>query len=159
MTETAMTDAPAARAPGELRLSRTFAAPRELVFEAFTKEEHLLEWWGPRDYPVAEFVSDPRQGGEFSLCMIGPNGEKARCEGEYEELTPPERIVTISRIPYEGRIVFEMRTTVVLKEYDGYTRLTVDTEVLRNHDFPGAAGAVEGWSQQLDKLTEYLATR
>jgi len=139
-------------------MSRTFAAPRELIFEAFTQEQHLLKWWGPRDYPVAEFSSDPRPGGAFNMCMVGPNGEQARAMGEYEELTPPERIVTRTWIEHEGRKIYESRCTVTLKEHAGYTRLVVQTEVLFDDNFPGAAGAEEGWGQTLDKLGEYLVS-
>lgn len=162
MSDASSTTTPAAtetKAPGEFHLARTFAAPRERVFAAFTEVEHLLNWWGPRDYPATGFESDPRPGGVYNMHMTGPGGEPAIADGAYEEVDPPSRLVTIANVRHEGRVIYQTRATVELTEFDGYTRVTVDSQVLVNEGFPGASGAYEGWSQQFDKLAEYLAVR
>jgi uncharacterized protein YndB with AHSA1/START domain len=60
---------PAAR---ELVISRTFDAPRELVFEAFTDPRHLTKWWGPHGCTVISCEADPRTGGTWSISMRSP---------------------------------------------------------------------------------------
>ena len=52
-----------------LVLERVFDAPRELVFEAFSKEEHLTKWWGPRGWELTHCAIDFRPGGTWHYCM------------------------------------------------------------------------------------------
>lgn len=147
----------AAAAPGEMLISRTVAAPRELVFDVWTQEEHLLKWWGPRDFPVSVVECDPQVGGAFNFTMVGPGGIEAPAGGVFEVVERPGRLVVRNWVEHDGVVVYETRVTVTFDQHGDYTRLVVQTEVVRNEGFPGAAGAKEGWSQQLDKLTEHLA--
>lgn len=158
MTDTTLAQPqPTAAVTGEFDLARTFAAPRELVFEALTNAEHLLNWWGPRDFPAATFESVPEVGGAFNFVMVGPGGVEAPASGSYAEVTPPERIVLDQQVPHpDGSVWLRSRVTIELQELDGYTRMILMHRIVENHDFPGVAGAFEGWSQQFDKLGEYL---
>jgi uncharacterized protein YndB with AHSA1/START domain len=56
----------------ELVLTRTFDAPRELVFDAFTNPQHLIRWWGPEGCSVISCEADPRPGGTWCICMKSP---------------------------------------------------------------------------------------
>jgi uncharacterized protein YndB with AHSA1/START domain len=56
----------------ELVVTRIFNAPRELVFEAFTKPEHLMKWWGPHGCSMLSCEADPRTGGAWSISMRLP---------------------------------------------------------------------------------------
>lgn len=58
----------------ELVLTRTFDAPRELVFKAWTDAKQLAEWWGPKGFtnPVCDI--DVRPGGAIRIDMTGPDG-------------------------------------------------------------------------------------
>src|SRR5579872_1531119 len=56
----------------ELVVTRIFDAPRELVFEAFTKPEHLMKWWGPHGCTMISCKADPRAGGAWSISMQSP---------------------------------------------------------------------------------------
>jgi uncharacterized protein YndB with AHSA1/START domain len=56
----------------ELVVTRTFDAPRELVFDAFTDPEHLMKWWGPHGCTVISCKADPRVGGAWSISMRTP---------------------------------------------------------------------------------------
>lgn len=76
-----------------LELSHRFAAPRERVFDAFTNEDVLRQWWsaGPDwETPLAE--ADAREGGAYRLSMRTPTGEVHTVFGEYREVRPPERL-------------------------------------------------------------------
>jgi uncharacterized protein YndB with AHSA1/START domain len=82
-------------APGDsvIVLSRVFDAPRALVFEAFTKPEHLAQFWGPKGMRNAACTVDLRVGGEFRVDVQGPDGKIYPATGVYREIAPPERIV------------------------------------------------------------------
>jgi uncharacterized protein YndB with AHSA1/START domain len=77
-----------------LRLERTFAAPRQRVFDAWTDPEVLRRWWGAGpdwECPVADV--DLRVGGRYRLTMRNPDGDEHTVGGEYQEIRPPERLV------------------------------------------------------------------
>ena len=78
----------------EIRMTRLFNAPRQLVFEAMSKPEHVKQWWGRLgdgySVPVAEV--DLRVGGKWRFVNRHPHGE-ATFYGEYREIQPPGRIV------------------------------------------------------------------
>src|ERR1700676_4569288 len=78
----------------EIRMTRLFNAPRELVFEAMTKPEHVREWWGRlgEGYSVPVCEVDFRVGGAWRFVNRHPKGEAA-FHGEYREITPPSRVV------------------------------------------------------------------
>ena len=69
MPKQAAANQPSERAERELVITRLFEAPRELVFEAFTKPERLVKWWGPNGCTVVSCEADPRAGGTWSICM------------------------------------------------------------------------------------------
>src|SRR5579862_8930953 len=77
----------------EVTITRTFAAPRALVFKAWTDPQHLAQWWGPKGFtnPVCEF--DARVGGALRIHMRGPDGTIYPMEGVIRELVTPERLV------------------------------------------------------------------
>src|SRR6185437_12224157 len=78
----------------ELVITRTFDAPRELVFQMWTDPKHLAKWWGPRDYPVGPFNMDVRPGGKWRNCLISSAGDMSLWHsGTFREVAPPERLV------------------------------------------------------------------
>ena len=77
----------------EIRLSRDFAAPRHLVFAAFTRPELLVRWWGARGWHLVECVVDLRVGGRWRFVSRGPDGHLMGQGGTYREVDPPSRLV------------------------------------------------------------------
>ena len=78
----------------ELRLTRMFDAPRQLVWDAWTRPEHLERWQGaPEGMTVTLLEKDLRPGGRFKLCMRAPDGAEYWLQGEYLEVVPPERLI------------------------------------------------------------------
>lgn len=57
-------------------LTHLYDAPRPLVWEAFTKPEHLVHWWGPDDFTIEPISADIRLGGHWEFTMIGPDGTR-----------------------------------------------------------------------------------
>src|SRR5262245_65619822 len=77
----------------EIKMTRLFDAPRQLVFDAMTKPEHVKEWWGRlgEGYSVPVCEIDLRVGGKWRFVNRHPRGEVA-FHGEYREITPPRRL-------------------------------------------------------------------
>jgi uncharacterized protein YndB with AHSA1/START domain len=63
-----------ATADREIVMSRVIGAPRELVFEAFTRVRHLSRWWGPEGFTTTTRSFEFRVGGEWDFVMHGPDG-------------------------------------------------------------------------------------
>jgi uncharacterized protein YndB with AHSA1/START domain len=104
----------------EIVLTRTFDAPRERVFEAHSRCEHLRRWWA-RGNPV-DCELDFRPGGRYRFVEHAPDGNDYAFRGEFREIVAPERIVqTFEYEGMPGQIVVE---TLELTETDGRTTLT-----------------------------------
>ncbi len=80
--------------PPEVTLRRTFNAPRELVFKAWTQAEHLAKWFGPVGFQVGVKTLDLRPGGVFHYYMDAPDGKSPRIWGrfDYQRIVSPELI-------------------------------------------------------------------
>lgn len=109
----------------EIRLTRLFDAPRQLVFEAMTKPEHIKRWWGilGEGYSVPVCEVDLRPGGAWRFANRTPKGELVVFYGVYREVSPPERLV-FTEI-YEPYPDGESVVTAVLTEENGKTRFTM----------------------------------
>ncbi|TMD43685.1 MAG: SRPBCC domain-containing protein [Chloroflexi bacterium] len=148
-------------APKEVTMTRTLAAPRETVFNAWTDPKQVARWWGPADWtnPVCEI--DARPGGRIHIVMRGPDpwGDNPM-DGQFQEVVTPERLVfRTSAIPDgNGHPQLETLNTVTFEERDGQTTVHVTIVVLRStpEAAPALAGMEEGWKQQLDKLAADL---
>jgi uncharacterized protein YndB with AHSA1/START domain len=77
----------------ELVITRTFDAPRELVFKAWTDPEHLQHWWGPKGFTFDVAKLDFRPGGIFHYSMRSPDGHVMWGKFVYREIVEPEKIV------------------------------------------------------------------
>ncbi|MBI4312394.1 MAG: SRPBCC domain-containing protein [Chloroflexi bacterium] len=154
----------------DLVITRTFDAPRELVWKAWTEPERLMRWWGPKGFTAPACKIDLRVGGKYVNCMRSPDGKDYWSTGVYREIVPMERIVcTDSFADEKGNVVpgshygmgedfpLEMVVTMTLEEVGGKTRMT-----LRHGGMPAgehSEGAGAGWNESFDKLAEVLATR
>src|SRR5690606_5803392 len=77
----------------EIVLTRVIDAPRELVFEAWTKPEHVSQWFGPKGFVTTTHEMDFRVGGRWRFDMRGPDGTVYDNRVVYLEIDPPRRIV------------------------------------------------------------------
>ena len=148
----------------ELTLTRTFDAPRDLVFKAWTDPEMVAQWWGPRGVTNPTCEWEARPGGNIHIVMLageelGPmKGQEWPMTGEFKEVEEPEKLVFTGNAIIEGKEVLQHLCTVTFDEKDGKTQMTVHIVVTRTT--PEAAGPLSGmemgWNQQLDKLGEFL---
>jgi uncharacterized protein YndB with AHSA1/START domain len=138
-----------------LRLSRSFAAPRERVFRAFTAPAQLAKWWGPKGFTVPACTMDLRPGGAWRTVMRSPEGKDHVVSGVYREIVPPERLVLTWGWEEAGARGHETIVTIELFEAKGGTRLELTQEVFETE---GAREAHRhGWSGAFDCLEQALA--
>jgi uncharacterized protein YndB with AHSA1/START domain len=140
----------------EILGTRTFDAPRALVFEAHTKPEHLVHWWGMDSLSVCEV--DLRPGGAWRFVERNAAGEEFGFHGEYREITPPEKLVYT--FEYEGLPGHVSVETLTFEEQDGKTILTGHTLFDSQEDRDGMlqSGMEEGANVTYKRLDAYLET-
>jgi uncharacterized protein YndB with AHSA1/START domain len=143
-------NSPTTRNPRELRISRTFNAPRALVFEAWTKAEHLEKWFTPKPLTTPSCEVDFRPGGVFRLVMRMPNGVEFPMDTRFGDIVVPERIVFTGKM-HDGN---DVSTTVTFSEKDGKT--TVDVHQTYGFESDSTRGAQQGWTATLDQLGEHV---
>jgi uncharacterized protein YndB with AHSA1/START domain len=144
----------------DLVISRTFQAPRALVWQAWTDPAHIVKWWGPHRFTCPRAEIDLRPGGRLSFDMRAPDGTVFPTAGTVEEVVPPERLVMTTRLAQDGVTIAEVQHTVLLEDRGEQTRLTLRAHVRIATDAATAAlaGMEEGWSQALDKLVSHALT-
>lgn len=154
--------------------SRILKAPRQLVFDAWTKAEHLGQWWGPKGLGLEILSLDVRPGGMFHYAMVLPDGQKMYGRFAFLEVEPPVRLVHINsfadehgtpiRPPFPDPWPVEMMNVVTFEETPDGTLVTLtgnahnaSPEEIRTYtsNFKSMEG---GFGGTFDKLEEYLAT-
>ena len=162
-----------AAAEREFVISRTFEAPRDRVWQAWTERERLMQWFGPKGFTMSTAKLDFRPGGELHYCLRSPDGKEMWGKFVYREIVPPERIVwvnsfsdekgNLTRHPFSSSWPLEMLTTTTFSEEKGKTTVTVRWIPLNptrqeQKTFDEAQdGMRQGWTGTFDQLAAYLA--
>jgi uncharacterized protein YndB with AHSA1/START domain len=139
----------------EISTTRTFDAPRELVWSVWTDPKHIEQWWGPNGFTTTTKEYDLRPGGVWLFTMHGPDGTDYRNDVTFTAVVEPELL----QYDHGPSPIFSV--TVKFDE-DGERRTKLTMQML----FPTAAerdrtiekfGALEGQKQTLNRLEKYLA--
>lgn len=141
----------------EILITRTFHAPRELVFKAMITPELIARWWGPRGSNTQVDQLDARPGGAWRFLEHSTDGNVYGFRGEFREIVPPERVVqTFEFEGMPGHIIVE---TMTLTEENGITTLTILDQFDSQEERDGmiASGMESGMNESYDKLDELLA--
>jgi uncharacterized protein YndB with AHSA1/START domain len=149
----------AAREPAAyaLVIERIFAAPRALVFRAWTDPVHLVHWLGPAGFTGTIIQMDVRPGGAYRFQMRSADGTDYWQQGVHREVVEPERLVrTCVWTDADGNPTGpETLMTITFEEHDGKTKLTFqqmfESAAVRDAHRGGTASS-------LDRLADYLAT-
>lgn len=152
---TAATDAAARTAGHELVITRSFAAPRALVFKAWTEPEHMVRWCGPQGFTMTHCEMDMRPGGRYRCAMHAADYGELWWQGECREFEPPARLVfTFAWEEEDGSPGHETLVTITFVERDGRTEMTFrQTPFESAEDRDSHRG---GWSEAFDKLDAHL---
>ncbi len=138
---------------------RTFDAPRELVWKAFTDPERIPHWWGPHGTTTIVAEMDVRPGGKWRYISSAPDREDVSFHGEYLEIDPPKGFTWTFLFDVEGFGEQGGKETHAFEDVDGRTRVTATSHFGSVEEIESAlasgmiAGAVETW----DRLEALLA--
>ena len=151
----------------DLLIVRTFNAPREAVWQAWTEAERLMRWWGPKGFTAPVCKTDLRVGGKYLYCMRSPEGRDFWSTGLYREIAAPSLLVcSDSFADPDGNVVpathygmdpdfpLELQITVT---FEGDADITLMT--LRHLGIP--LGEISdlcraSWNESFDKLAASL---
>jgi uncharacterized protein YndB with AHSA1/START domain len=154
-------------------LTRSFAAPRDLVWKAWSEAGQMQTWWGPKGCTIEVANFEFRPGGFFHYAMQFPDTPAMWGRFLYREIAEPERIVWlnsfsnegcgITRAPFAQEVPLEIHNEVTLTEQDGKTLLALrsfphgasEAEI---GTFDGMFASMEqGFGGTFDQLSEHLA--
>lgn len=155
-------------------ISRTFNAPRDLVWKCFTDPERMKEWWGPKGFKVIASKMDLRPGGSYHYGLQSPNEQPMWGKLAYREIVPPEKLVLINsfsnekggtaRHPGHESWPLQMLSTFTFENLPGgKTKFTVRwapynaTEVEVKTFDSNRISMTQGWSGTFEQLEAYLA--
>ncbi len=140
------------------RVTRIFDAPRERVWSEWTEPERFADWYGgpAAEIPLDTVSMDVREGGAWRATMFfGPDRREIRWEGEYLEVTPPERLAfTVTDRP--GEPTSEVCTVVLTDLGDGRTEMSFE-QGGGGLTPAGYEAAGRGWGTFFDRMAERLA--
>jgi uncharacterized protein YndB with AHSA1/START domain len=142
----------------EIHMTRLFDAPRQLVFDAMTKPEHVRRWWGciSDKHSVTACEIDLRVGGKWRFVHAGPEGDYPAFYGVYKEIDAPGRLVYTEIFePYPDGYSL---VTQILTEENGKTRLelTAAYESLEVRDMVLKTGMEKGAAISYDRLEDLV---
>jgi len=151
----------------EIGFEKTYDAPVEQVWQAWTDPAQLKQWWGPNDVSIPECEVDLRVGGKFYIVMeageaMGPyKGTKWPMEAEFTVVEPNSKLAYKGKAWTEGQeeeTGIDQVTELTFSEENGKTKVNLKATV--NKIGPAAVMAIQGmqhgFTQQLDKLKNFL---
>jgi uncharacterized protein YndB with AHSA1/START domain len=154
----------------DLVLERVVDVPRDLVWAAWTKPEHIKKWFTPAPWTTVDCEIDLRPGGIFRTTMRSPEGQESPHEGCYLEVVPNEKLVWTSALGPGYRPAIKVAspgceelyfTAIVTLETEGsgtrYRAIAIhgDEATTRKH---AEMGFHEGWGAALDQLVALVKT-
>lgn len=167
--------APAETQGKEFVISRVLDAPRDLVWQCFTRPERMKQWWGPKGVKILKSAMDLRVGGTYHYGMQTPDGTVMWGKMVYRAITPPERLEFINsfsdeaggltRHPMAPTWPLQMLSVFTFEEQPGnktkftvrWTPFDATGEERKTFD-AGHASMTGGWTGTMDQLAAYLKT-
>jgi uncharacterized protein YndB with AHSA1/START domain len=160
--------------PAEFVIARVFDAPRQRVWDAWTKPDQLARWFGPKGVTTTVKAHDLRPGGMLHSHMDTPDGGRMWAKFVYREVTAPSRLVWVhsfsdehagvTRAPFfDGNWPLELLTTVTFADEGKATRVTLTWKPLNATDIERLTFAAnmtsmnQGWTGSFEVLDAFLA--
>lgn len=136
----------------EIRSTRRLRAPRDLVFDAWTKIEHLSKWWGPRGFSMTVTTFEPRPGGKWHFMFHGPDGKDYWNELSFVDIDRPSRLV----LRHENEPQFT--ATITFEAKGDETEIVFASQFDSREQWERVKPfAVPGNHQTLDRMEERVA--
>jgi uncharacterized protein YndB with AHSA1/START domain len=150
----------------QILITREFAAPRHLVYRAWTTPELVEQWWAGEQGKMRSVEIDLQVGGRWRYVMDHSEGPEIAFHGEYREIVPDEKLVNTEVFEMPGSGIGPddddnaALNIVTLVDVDGRTRLEllVETDSKELRDIILESGMEVGMQQQMDLLDELTAS-
>lgn len=161
-------------ADNTFQIARTFDAPVERVWDAWSSDDALKQWFGPKGCPITQSSMHFHAGGHYHYGIQMPDGSELWGRWTFLEITPPERInfafsfsdatgEQITRHPYAPNWPLEMMSVVMFRTVEGdRTELRLESRAWNATDIEqqvlnsSHASIANGWNAVFDQLADYL---
>lgn len=149
------------RGDRDIVLTRSFDAPRALVFQAWTDPKYLPRWWGQGGSTLAICEVDLRPGGEWRFVERSRDGKQFPFHGVYREIAPPERLVYTFVLEAEEWRERLVEVTTSFEESQGKTKVTqmLVHKTTADRDAYIKSGMERGAGESYARLDELLASQ
>lgn len=136
----------------EMRMTRTYQAPIELMWEVWTDPDHIVNWWGPNGFTNTIHIMDLQEGGEWKLTMHGPDGTNFPNRSVFKKIVPFKTIVFEHFNPhFITTVLFESKGDETLIDWSLlFDSAEMHDIIVKQHK------ADEGQKQNFEKLEKYL---
>ena len=156
----------------DLVITRIIDAPVDVVWKAWTEPEHIMKWWGPKDYTSPSCSVDLKEGGRYIFCMHAPDeqgGQDQYTAGTYTKILPKERLeFDQDNITDKDGTSIDPMSIGMPADFPKKNRMVVTftpkgnlTEVIvTSYDWTPSqmfVYAMAGWHQSIDKLAASLS--
>lgn len=141
----------------ELKIIRVLDAPVKAVWDAWTEEEQVAKWWGPRGFSITTHSKDLKVGGHWKYTMHGPDGVEYLNTTKYLEVEKHKKLVYDHGGHEERPPLF--RVTVLFSESNGKTTMDMTMTLESAEAAEQTAGFIKkaNGNSTWDRLAEYLA--
>lgn len=139
-----------------LTIKKTFDAPVKTVWEAWTNEKHIVQWWAPPGMPIKVAENNFKVGGKWKYTMPMPNGQEFISEGTYLEITKYKKIITTA----DFKPMTENVELHVSFEEDGDKTQFEFSVVHETEDYAKAQekmGFYNGWGSALNRMEAVIS--
>lgn len=142
----------------ELIFSRTFAAPVDVVYRAWTDIDQLVNWWGPKGFSLTIRTMQLKVGGVWEYVLHGPDGMDYPNRAVFEEIDPPKRLVFFNTGGHVSDRHLTCRMIVTFDERDAQTLVTLRMQFATptSLDRAKTRGAEQGGLESFARLAEWL---
>lgn len=138
-----------------ITIEKTFNAPLQLVWEAWTTSEHIVKWWAPAGMTMNVIEHEFKVGGKWKYSMPMPNGDEFLSEGTYKEIVEFKKIITSADFkPMTENVELQ----VLFEAYGDKTKFTFHVihpteEYCKQQE---EMGIYNGWGSAFDRLSTTL---
>jgi uncharacterized glyoxalase superfamily protein PhnB/uncharacterized protein YndB with AHSA1/START domain len=147
----------------KINVKRSFNAPIDLVWAAWTDPEILDLWWAPKPWRAETKSLDFREGGRWHYAMIGPNGDKQWCIFDYKKIIPQQSFSGQDAFCNEQAVADETKPIVKwlnqfseTEDEDTLVDIELGFDSLQDLEDIIQMGFKEGFTMGLENLDEYI---
>lgn len=137
-----------------LRLERIFAATPQQLFDAWTKADQLVRWWGPEGCTTPHCDLDIRQGGAWITTMRHNDGSENTVSGVYRLIDPPRRLVFTWAWHNDGARGHESEVALDFEPVDGGTRMVLVQKTFQSDEQCDKHRM--GWTSSFNDLARHI---